>query len=149
MQSALSLLMMDIDFFKAYNDHYGHLAGDECLSRLAKGISGAARRSGDLLARYGGEEFAYLLPETDNKAAVLIAERVREKVNLLNIPHAYSGIEPYVTLSIGAATIIPSEIRIPFDLIHHADDLLYEAKKTGRNRCVSKEMMDATSSFVK
>jgi diguanylate cyclase (GGDEF)-like protein len=149
LQTTLSLLMMDIDCFKAFNDHYGHLAGDECLCQLAKGIGGAARRSGDLLARYGGDEFTYLLPETDNKAAALIAERIREKVKLLNIPHAYSGIEPYVTLSIGAATTIPSELCTQSDLIHFADDLLYEAKKAGRNRFVNREMMTITSSCLK
>jgi diguanylate cyclase (GGDEF)-like protein len=131
-QRPLSLLMLDIDCFKAYNDHYGHLAGDDCLRQIAKGIAEAARRPGDLVARFGGEEFVTLLPETDIAGAVYEAELVQKKINLLNIPHAYSIASDHVTLSIGAATIIPTDQQTPLDLINSADELLYEAKHNGR-----------------
>jgi diguanylate cyclase (GGDEF)-like protein len=139
-QSNLSLIMMDIDHFKAYNDHYGHLAGDECLRRLARAISDICKRPADLFARYGGEEFVLLLPETDSKGAVMMANLVQEKIKLLRIPHSYSEESDQVTMSIGLATMIPGDDETPLNLIGSADNLLYAAKRSGRNQIMEKEM---------
>lgn len=136
-QTTISLLMMDIDYFKAYNDNYGHLAGDECLRRLARCLSESVRRPVDLPARYGGEEFVLLLPETDSDEAVTVARRLQEKTHQLNIPHAYSQAADHVTFSIGIATMIPSDACSQLDLVNRADKLLYEAKHHGRNRFIS------------
>jgi diguanylate cyclase (GGDEF)-like protein len=133
-QSPLSLLMLDIDFFKAYNDHYGHLEGDNCLRLVARGLASVVRRPADLAARFGGEEFALLLPETYSEGALWTTNRIQEKIRLLEIPHEYSSVSKYVTLSIGAATIIPTDTQIPSDLIKAADTMLYEAKQHGRNQ---------------
>jgi diguanylate cyclase (GGDEF)-like protein len=131
-QAPLSLLMMDIDFFKAYNDHYGHVSGDDCLRQIARGIAESAQRPADLAARYGGEEFAVLLPETDLPGAVCMAGKVQHGVESLNIPHAFSSAADHITLSIGVATIIPTDQQSPLELIRSADELLYEAKQRGR-----------------
>ena len=133
-QSPLSLILMDIDFFKAFNDHYGHLAGDDCLRLIARTLTGCTRRPGDLVARYGGEEFVCMLPNTLANGAVLVATQIREKVNGLNILHAYSSVAYHVTLSMGVATRIPVAGQPAFDLIHCADELLYAAKGNGRNQ---------------
>jgi diguanylate cyclase (GGDEF)-like protein len=133
-QAPLSLLMLDIDLFKAFNDHYGHLAGDECLRKVANGLTEIIKRPADLLARFGGEEFVIVLPETDSPGASKLASLALEKVQQLNIPHAYSNVTPRITVSIGVATLIPYELHIPLDLIRSADDLLYEAKRNGRNQ---------------
>jgi diguanylate cyclase (GGDEF)-like protein len=138
--NSVSLLMMDIDFFKAYNDNYGHLAGDDCLRRLAKGLTEVLRRPADLVARYGGEEFALLLPETGRDGAAHMADRIQKKTKYLNIPHAYSQVADHVTLSIGAATMVPADSTTPSDLISNADALLYEAKNAGRNRVKAREI---------
>jgi diguanylate cyclase (GGDEF)-like protein len=138
-QSLLSLIMMDIDLFKAYNDHYGHLAGDECLQRLAGRINGLCRRPADLLARYGGEEFVMLLPDMDTEGGVLMANNIQKNVAQLRIPHEYSEVADYVTLSIGVATRIPGGNQTQFDLIHTSDSLLYSAKRGGRNQIKSQE----------
>lgn len=130
----VSLLMMDIDFFKAYNDHYGHLAGDECLQRIAWILRGIGYRSADLPARYGGEEFALLLPETDAQGVLLVAKRLQERVKNANIAHAFSEAAGHVTLSIGAGTTIPSDSLSSSRLIECADACLYAAKQKGRNR---------------
>ncbi len=132
-QTPLSVLMMDIDYFKAYNDHYGHLAGDDCLRQLARGLSDVVRRPADLVARYGGEEFVFLLPDTGAEGAINAANRVQEKVKLLNIPHAYSSVANHVTLSIGVATMVPTDKQTVIDLIKQADECLYDAKQSGRN----------------
>ena len=132
-QISLALLMMDIDFFKAYNDHYGHLAGDDCLRQLAKGLADSVHRPADLVARYGGEEFVALLPETNAEGGLDIATRIQGKLKLLSIPHAYSSVADIVTLSIGVATMVPTDKQMPFDLIKLADDCLYAAKHSGRN----------------
>jgi diguanylate cyclase (GGDEF)-like protein len=139
-QSPLSLLLMDIDFFKAFNDHYGHLAGDDCLRRLAPGLLKATRRPADLVARYGGEEFALLMPDTDADGCIYIANLVQENLKLINIPHAFSNAADHVTLSIGAATMIPKDEQTPFDLIKSADELLYLAKHNGRNQIRTREI---------
>ena len=133
-QRPMSLIMMDIDFFKAFNDHYGHLAGDECLKTIAREISSVARRSTDLFARYGGEEFVLLLPEVDAKGAAFIAKQVQDIVKIVGIPHAYSPAAEYVTLSMGVATMVPREGQSPVDLLNVADKAMYVAKQNGRNR---------------
>jgi diguanylate cyclase (GGDEF)-like protein len=130
----LALILADVDDFKAYNDHYGHLAGDECLRLVASTLAAAIKRSMDLLARYGGEEFACLLPETDLTGAVVVARRLVTAVAELRIPHAYSGAAACVTISAGVASIIPSQDGSASALVQAADTCLYRAKKEGRNR---------------
>ncbi len=131
----LSILMIDIDYFKGYNDHYGHGAGDECLCHVAEVLSDGVSRSGDMVARYGGEEFAVILPETDLQSALLIAERLRQLVLGLNLPHAASRPGTRVTVSIGCATMdTATSITRAADLLQKADSMLYQAKKLGRNR---------------
>jgi diguanylate cyclase (GGDEF)-like protein/PAS domain S-box-containing protein len=132
----LSFIMIDIDHFKPFNDNYGHPSGDECLRRVALGMAECVRRPMDLLARYGGEEFACILPDTDTEGAALLAERLRAKVEGLGIPHAFSPASDRVTISAGVATMIPTPDRKPEDLIRRADELLYQAKETGRNKIV-------------
>ncbi len=136
--SPLSLLMIDIDNFKQYNDHYGHGAGDVCLQMVAAELSKGVVRPGDLVARYGGEEFVVILPETDQVSAVQIAERLRDRIENLGLPHAYSEVEPVVTISAGVA----SQARIPENCVPQtlsdaADKALYMAKEGGRNRVCS------------
>ncbi len=132
----LSLIMIDIDHFKQYNDHYGHGAGDLCLQRVAAELVKSAVRPGDLVARYGGEEFVVILPETGSEAARQIAERLRERIEKLKLPHAYSETEPVITISAGVATQTESgENLLPKMLHDTADKALYRAKAKGRN-CV-------------
>jgi two-component system, cell cycle response regulator len=130
----LSLILFDIDFFKPYNDFYGHLAGDNCLYQVAKAIASAVKRAGDLSARYGGEEFVVLLPNTCAEGANIIARKICDRLERLKLPHARSEVDPYVTLSCGIATTIPSPQASPDSLIHHADCALYQAKAEGKNR---------------
>ena len=132
--SDLSLLIFDIDWFKEYNDHYGHQAGDECLQRVARALESAVRRPRDLLARYGGEEFVALLPQTDLKGATIVAEAVRCAVEALRLEHV-SVANGVVTVSIGAATSSRAAEGAGNDLLRRADEALYGAKRTGRN-CV-------------
>jgi diguanylate cyclase (GGDEF)-like protein/PAS domain S-box-containing protein len=129
----LSLILLDIDFFKEYNDAYGHLAGDECLKRVARLISGAAARPRDLVARFGGEEFVLVLPETDTFAACVVAERCRKLVLGEKIAHLRSAIGPSLTVSQGVDTIIPGEDDSPTRFLEAVDKLLYRAKQVGRN----------------
>ncbi len=133
----LSLVMMDIDFFKPFNDHYGHTSGDDCLRRVARAIKRNLPRGGDLAARYGGEEFVGLLPETDSKGALEVAEKLRNAVEQLNIPHEYSSITDHITMSLGVATTVPSDEKDPLVLVKSADARLYQAKANGRNQVVS------------
>ncbi|QCG97125.1 PleD family two-component system response regulator [Azospirillum sp. TSA2s] len=130
----LSLVILDVDHFKAYNDQYGHQAGDECLRIVAEVLAERARRPSDLVARYGGEEFVCLLPETDGPGATRVAEGFRAAVAERRIPHAQSPVAPFVTISLGVATVIPSAESSPEKLAEMADQLLYRAKRTGRNR---------------
>lgn len=130
--TALSLILLDIDCFKQYNDHYGHLAGDECLRQIGRQLSKVGR-SIDFVGRYGGEEFACLLPHTDSKGAQEVARKLQRAVNGLKIPHETSIAAPYVTISLGVATAIPCRKRPPEKLIALADKMLYEAKGMGRN----------------
>jgi diguanylate cyclase (GGDEF)-like protein len=133
-QAPLSLLLLDVDCFKLFNDHYGHQTGDDCLRRVGQGILGASRRPGDTAARYGGEEFAVILPDTDELGARHVAERVRAGVEALAIPHAAYACG-CVTASVGAATVWPATgTDDPAGLIGLADEALYRAKHDGRNR---------------
>lgn len=130
----LSLLLFDVDYFKYYNDHYGHQKGDECLVQLAQASQQMVSRPSDLVARYGGEEFAILLPDTDQEGAVIIAQRLQAKIATLAIPHQCSGVSDIVTVSIGIATIVPSREMSAETLVAQADQALYAAKKAGRDR---------------
>lgn len=134
-QSPLSLVIADIDFFKLYNDTYLHLKGDDCLKTVAQTINSYVHRSTDLVARSGGEEFAILLPNTPIEGAIKVAEMIRKKIHQLQIPHQKSSVSEYVTLSLGVATLIPTENVALTSLMAAADQALYLAKKQGRN-CV-------------
>ena len=136
----LSLLICDVDFFKLFNDEYGHQAGDHCLQDVAKAISRAIRE-GDLAARYGGEEFVVVLPNTDATVAIQIADRVRAAVSSLQIPHCRSEAEAHVTMSGGLAIIETGPHVSCQDLIEHADQALYQAKREGRNRIIKKVLV--------
>lgn len=130
----LSLVMVDLDCFKPYNDTLGHPEGDECLVRVAEVLAATASRAGDLSARYGGEEFALILSDTDAEGALALAENMRSAVEALGIPHPSSLANSAVTVSAGVATAIPGESSSPRDLVELADKALYHAKQTGRNR---------------
>lgn len=130
----LSLLMVDVDLFKQYNDHYGHQAGDECLKRVSAVLQGVLHRPADMVGRYGGEEFVVLLPETDEEGARRIADEVHEAMAARHIPHATSSVADHVTLSIGLASTTPSPQGHVDQLLERADRALYQAKSAGRNR---------------
>ncbi|NMF59973.1 diguanylate cyclase [Pseudanabaena yagii] len=132
----LSLLLCDVDFFKRFNDRYGHPAGDTCLKAVAKAIETCIRRPADLAARYGGEEFAVILPSTQKEGAIYIAEQICQAVNDLQIPHEASYISGYVSLSIGVSTIFPERQIDPKVLVEAADKGLYLAKNQGRDRAI-------------
>jgi len=132
-QEPISLIVIDIDQFKQYNDRYGHAMGDECIVTVAKALDSVASRPTDLLARYGGEEFVLMLPSTEKKAALMLAERCRAAVTDKQIPHAASSISEVVTISIGLSTMVPSETTDPNTLFDVADKMLYQAKQKGRN----------------
>ncbi len=133
----LSVIMADIDFFKAYNDTYGHQQGDGCLKQIAAVLNECANRPGDLVARYGGEEFVAVLGDTDINGAVKVAERMRSEVELLKIIHQGSKISGFVTISLGVGVITPTKDLLPEALISMADQALYQAKNEGRNRVKS------------
>ena len=127
----ISYLLIDIDFFKMYNDNYGHLAGDECLRRVAAELNKIVNRPDDLVARYGGEEFAILLPDTSY--AENIANICRQSIEELQIPHQYSEVSNVVTISVGVSTVVPDKGTDLSLIINAADKALYEAKVAGRN----------------
>ncbi|MGF6953402.1 diguanylate cyclase (GGDEF)-like protein/PAS domain S-box-containing protein [Neobacillus sp. B4I6] len=133
----LSLIMLDIDSFKEFNDTYGHMGGDECLKQVASILEETVKRRTDSVARYGGEEFAIILPETVINDACIVAEKIRSTVEELHIPHVGSNVSKFLTVSVGAATIIPDFNSNPEDLIREADRALYQAKQKGRNRVES------------
>lgn len=137
--SPISLVMLDIDAFKAFNDTYGHPAGDACLRQVADLVRHAARRAGDLVARYGGEEFVALMPGTTLEGAREVAELIRRQVEALSIVHATSPTAPVVTVSLGVASLAPSPPCTPLQLLEAADRALYRAKSAGRNRVVWEE----------
>ncbi len=136
-QKPLALVLIDIDYFKKYNDCYGHQAGDECLIKVAKALEAAVSRPSDLVARYGGEEFVLLLPEIDIDGAQHLGERAADKIRELQIAHEKSNVANIVTLSMGAATLLPNPLSSPEELIAKADQALYQAKETGRNRLIA------------
>lgn len=139
-QGPLSLLMVDVDQFKSYNDKYGHLAGDDCLRRVAQAMYQACKRAGDMVARYGGEEFACILPKTDHEGACVVASAMRANVEALKIRNAVSRISLWVTVSVGAATAWPTRAMQAEGVLTFADSLLYEAKRTGRNRVIARKI---------
>ncbi|GLR71542.1 GGDEF domain-containing protein [Agaribacter marinus] len=134
--SSLSLIILDVDHFKEYNDHYGHVAGDNCLINIAQHLSDLAKRKGDLIARYGGEEFAIILPNIDAKGAFNFAEKLQLSIQEKRIPHATSKLTylQSITISVGVTTLPPLSKLSSDALINRADKALYEAKRQGRNR---------------
>jgi diguanylate cyclase (GGDEF)-like protein len=134
---SLAVALVDVDLFKAYNDHYGHLLGDECLKRVAVALASSARRAGELTARYGGEEFVVVLPGLSQDEAAQAVQRMRKAVEAQNIPHAASDVAPVVTISIGLAARVPVDGETPDSLLRDADDCLYQAKHHGRNQVVA------------
>jgi diguanylate cyclase (GGDEF)-like protein len=135
--TSLSLLMIDIDNFKKYNDHYGHGAGDVCLQQVASAMESCRTRASDMVARIGGEEFIAILPNTDINGAGIAGERLRQAVATLEIPHMHSTVVPIISISIGCATSHPSINDSDTNtLINKADSQLYKAKKQGRNRVI-------------
>ena len=133
-QQPISVIMADIDYFKAYNDNYGHLQGDDCLILVAKSLVSCLKRPNDLVARYGGEEFIALLPNTDKQGALLVAERMRKSIEKLAMRHDQSQVARCVTISLGVAEIIPQPSDSIADFIIIADNALYVAKHEGRNK---------------
>lgn len=139
--TAISLIMIDIDCFKQYNDHYGHGAGDVCLQMVAAELASGVVRPSDLVARYGGEEFAVILPDTQHDAALQIADRLRDRVEKMVLPHAYSEAAAVVTISVGVASEDSvTENSLMKNLSEAADRALYQAKAKGRNRVCSEEI---------
>lgn len=133
-KAPMTLIMADIDHFKLYNDHYGHLAGDDCLKQVAKILSEGLKRPADLLARWGGEEFACLLPETDNEHGCEMANSLLELIRKEKIKHEHSTLGDILTISLGVATLIPNKDKNPEELIKLSDAALYKAKDNGRDR---------------
>jgi diguanylate cyclase (GGDEF)-like protein len=141
----LSLLLLDIDSFKAYNDHFGHQQGDSCLATVAKTLATSLKRPADVAARYGGEEFAAILPDTSAAQARIVANTIREQVAALNLMHAPGAVRPYVTVSVGAASFGKDRLNEPAALIEAADKALYAAKRGGRDRVVVDGDADAAA----
>lgn len=135
-KTPFSLAMVDVDYFKQYNDHYGHAMGDIALQKIAKALDSVLRRPADLIARYGGEEFVMLLPETDAEAAKTVADRSLQIIIELNIPHHFSKVADTVTVSMGLTTIHLNEEILPQAFLEKADQNLYQAKQSGRNKVV-------------
>ena len=143
-EKSIGLLMLDIDFFKLYNDHYGHQGGDDCLKRVANGLESAIRRETDFLARYGGEEFSGVLPDTDLEGAVKVAEEMRLAIKALGIEHADSKVTDIVSISIGVSAVTPLQGMNQEVLIAAADQALYKAKEDGRDRVKSGLVTDVS-----
>ena len=132
--TSLALIWLDTDFFKAYNDHYGHPQGDACLRKVVSALQAVLRRASDFLARWGGDEFMAILADTPLNEAVNVAEKMRSQVAELAIPHKYSEVAPYVTISLGVASRVPGDNDSADDLVNDTDAALYRAKGAGRNR---------------
>jgi diguanylate cyclase (GGDEF)-like protein len=130
----LALIMADIDYFKAYNDNYGHGAGDQCLKAVAKALSNSISRPSDIMARYGGEEFVAVMSDADAEGAHLLADRWLARVAALVLPHQFSAVADHVTISVGYAALKPVQGQSPAELLEQADKMLYQAKEQGRNR---------------
>ena len=137
-RECLSLILADVDYFKAYNDTYGHQAGDNCLYEVAKGIEAAVKRPADIAFRYGGEEFAIILPHTEGQGAIKVAEDIHRQIETLKIPHRASEVNDIISLSLGVSSVIPDTRTSPHTLISAADNALYDAKLQGRNRVIYK-----------
>jgi diguanylate cyclase (GGDEF)-like protein len=148
-ESPLSLLFCDIDYFKRFNDTYGHQAGDECLVRVAQAMEETLNRPADLVARYGGEEFIALLVDTGIEGARMLAERMRARVEALNVEHRASGVSSHLTVSLGVASVVPRPAFRPEDLVDLADRALYAAKAGGRNRVVAADELPADTAAPK
>jgi diguanylate cyclase (GGDEF)-like protein/PAS domain S-box-containing protein len=133
-KKSLGLILADVDFFKQFNDLYGHQTGDDCLVSIATALNSVIHRPGDLVARYGGEEFVIVLPDTDLEGCFKIARRMNEKIEALKIEHANSSVSSFVTISLGVAVLSPDTMGNRADLIGLADNALYRAKEEGRNR---------------
>jgi len=132
--SSISIIMIDIDFFKLFNDTYGHQGGDDCLKQVAEALENSIHRETDMVARYGGEEFVAILPETGVQGALEVAKNMCSKIETLHIPHKSSKITNHLTISVGVATAVPERGSQPETLIAAADQALYEAKNNGRNQ---------------
>jgi diguanylate cyclase (GGDEF)-like protein/PAS domain S-box-containing protein len=132
--SALSVILLDVDAFKSFNDLYGHLAGDACLRRIAETTASIVQRASDLAARFGGEEFACILPDTGADGAWLVAETIRSAIFALAMPHAASAVAPVVTVSLGVITAVSDSEKTVNNILAEADALLYRAKRAGRNQ---------------
>lgn len=132
-QHSLSVILFDVDYFKCYNDHYGHLLGDQCLIDISNRVKDLMNSYEAICTRYGGEEFAIILPKMDAYEARFIAERIRLEIEQLNIPHEWSKHNNSVTTSFGVASLIPNQDRNPLELLELADKALYQAKNNGRN----------------
>ena len=140
---ALSLVILDVDHCKLYNDRYGHRAGDSCLRRVATALAGLLRRPADMVARYGGEEFAAILPGTGLEGAKVVAESMRRAVASLGIEHQDSPVQSVVTVSLGLSAVVPLPGCAPADLLQAADQGLYQAKQEGRDRWISFDCVPA------
>ncbi|GAB6158979.1 hypothetical protein JCM39194_21790 [Desulfotomaculum varum] len=147
--SWLAVIMVDIDYFKNYNDTYGHQAGDDCLRQVAASLRDSLHQSAGLVARYGGEEFAVVLPNTDSNSACAVAEILRQSIEACCIPHPGSHSSKYVTVSLGVAATIPSLSGSPQSLIEQADQALYRAKSEGRNKvCTAESIITGAVSLL-
>jgi diguanylate cyclase (GGDEF)-like protein len=135
-KSSLTVLLLDIDFFKKYNDSYGHLAGDDCLRQVGSVLKNSLRHAGEFVARYGGEEFVAILPFVSSEEALQVAEKLRGNIESLKITHQMSDVCEYVTVSIGVAAVRIDKDHVPARLVDKADNALYQAKREGRNRVV-------------
>lgn len=139
-KSHVAILLMDIDCFKLYNDNYGHAAGDECLKVIAKGIKSALKRNSDFVARYGGEEFVCILPDTEMTGAIEIANDILSHIHNLRLPHQFSTVSQFITLSMGIAVSGPKLVLLPDKLLNRADKALYQAKDSGKNQfCIDNQ----------
>lgn len=133
-QEPVSILMLDLDYFKKYNDTYGHIKGDEALISVATALRDMLKRGSDLVARWGGEEFACILPNTNEEGALILGEELRKGIEALKIPHQASGLSPWMTVSVGVATAVPGPEDKYLSLVDAADKALYQAKQAGRNQ---------------
>lgn len=138
-QCSISVILADIDFFKPYNDNYGHVAGDRCLQKVAQALQGIISRPADFVARYGGEEFVAILPSSDLEGALVVAERLCDAVRNEKIPHEHSQASDVVTMSFGVVSTIPGQDDSPTGLVERADECLYQAKETGRDKVVGQK----------
>ena len=145
--ASLAVIMLDVDHFKAYNDHYGHQQGDECLRRVGEALRVNVRRAGELAARYGGEEFVMIMPGTTVEQARQMAEAVRAAIQEAQIAHASSPVAPVLTVSLGVAVGVPLSTDLPDHMLQAADAALYEAKRQGRNRVVLAAASPARSTY--